>query len=436
MRISLKSKSYVPDFPIPFMQGGKVTFGTEVYDDLMMSATLIEYEGSYYYWLTLDIGIIRSIMVDLIYEGICNYTSKLEKDHLFISATHTHSGPIQTTDPARASHEPGFVETRETVCAEFLDHLGKVAGELFVDCEGTLCKFHSDIMVTQIEGCYSNRNGLDQPCDKSFTLIRFFDDVENTLVGIWMNMSCHSTIIHPRNEKMSSDLVGGIAKRLAKHYGVYPQPSCGCQGDTSTRLTRNNKTANAQEDLIELDHIITSVVDQVLTNEQFEPIVIDRFDVQKIELGYDYYIDPEETEKRLCDILTRKAKEPDRHTKFLYDGNIKILKHRLGANRYFGKIEGWAIHLGELKIAGISGELVNSLGLRLIKHEAHDHRIILGYINDEVGYLVEDTENNFESIARIIPIGMPTVFVGLLLERFEKYDWVHEQELQGGMNET
>lgn len=422
IRIAISTKSYVPDFEVHFIRNNQNVLGTreDFYDDFMMSTTLIEDNDDYYFWITIDYGVVRPIVVDLIYEGICKITSKIKKKNLFVGATHTHSSPQHSKNQAQASHEQGFVETRENTFVEFLDHLGKIAGELFVECESKLTTFHSDIKVTEIEGCYSNRNGLDMPCDKNLTLIRFMKNDTNELVGMWMNMSCHSTVMWPRNVKMSSDLVGGVAKKLAKYYGIYPQPSCGCQGDTSLRLTKK-KTNSVEEDLVELDRITNSIVNQVTKDDNFEPILIDRFDVKEISLKYSYQIDPKETEMRLKKILDDQAKEPDEHTKFLYDGNIKIFKHRLGATEYNGSLESKAINLGELKIGVFNGELVNSLGLEIVRHLPHNHQLVVGYINDEAGYLVANDNKNFESLARIIPSGLTRVLVDLVIDRLNSF---------------
>ena len=74
--------------------------------------------------------------------------------------------------------------------------------------------------TVEIEGCYSNRNGKDKPCDKSFTSISFRDGDE-VVAGVG-SFTCHSTVLGPDNLLVSSDLAGYVARALEKEWGVYP----------------------------------------------------------------------------------------------------------------------------------------------------------------------------------------------------------------------
>lgn len=443
MRIAMSTKSYLEDLPpdfqipcerVPRSHYGEVMFRTkdDVYDDLNMSATLIDHDGEYYFWITMELGIIRPIIVDFIYEGICGVTSKLKKEHLYVGASHTHTAPLYARNPLLASHKPGYVETRETVFAEMLEHYGRIAAALFRACEAKLTEFHSDIKVTEIEGCYANRDdlklpegcfadpeGARRPCDKHVALIRFFSSGTDELIGMWLNMSCHSTIMLPHHKKLSSDLVGQVCKKLFQRFGVYPQPFCGCQGDVGP-MTWVGETE--QDNLDELERVSGSIVEQILSDpEQFRPVAIDRFEVEELSLGYRYQVAPDEIQKRLDRVLAIQASQPNAFERSRYDSNVKIHSARLGTTQFSGSLDGKAIHLGEIKLAVFNGELVSDLGAKLTRYRPHDYRLIVGYINDEAGYLVS-TDDCWESMSRIIPLGLPAALVQLMSERLDSFD--------------
>lgn len=418
MKLGFANRCYLLHEPIPFTRNDKIVFGmlSDCADSFMMSATLMEEDNKLIFWITMDLGIVRSILVDVLYERLLEITDEVAKENFLVMATHTHSGPQPYRFPAEASHNPDFIETPDTLFEPLVSDMAETMKACFLECKASLHEFTADFKTVHIDGCYSNRNGLDAPCDKSITLIRFFRLPEKSLYGMWLNMSCHSTLIHPRNEKMSTDLVGQTVKKTALLTGIYPHPFCGCQGDTSTRLTRR-KTQNSQEDFQQLEELSAEIVRQLDPLNGYHPLHFNQLIHQRISLGYDYEVDKNEAKKRLDAILKAQAQEPEEHRKFLYQGNIKIFTQRLNASRYHGSLDAHLLIFGALKIIVLNGELVNELGLKLVRHDPDNLVLIAGYCNHEAGYLVNQYEENFESIARIIPKGLPYVLIQLIEER-------------------
>lgn len=423
MRLACSTMSFLDNLPenvkLPYRKGAtlKIVLGgkEDAYDDMRISASLIEFKDEYYYWVTIDTGIIRPIICDIMYEQICNYTSCLKKENLIITATHTHSCVLYTKFDYK-QHDPRHVETRDNVYVDVIEHWGNIAGMLFCECEAKLTEFEADIKVVEIEGCYGNIDGDDKPCDKNFSLIRFFKKGTKEIIGMWMNMACHALVMFCSAQKITSDLVGGVAKKLEAYYHVYPQASLGCQGDTHP----GSSLWNEQKDLKKLEQLSSSIAKQVITKGVFEPIVIDWFEVQRISLTYFYEVGQEETRKRYEALLQERDSLPEEE-RGRYTGNIRIQEQRIGATKFEGILDSMAINLGEVKLALFNGELLNELGMELVRHESHDHWLIVGYVNSEAGYLTPRDEGCWPAKSRIIPLGLPNVLVNLVKERLKSF---------------
>ena len=420
-RIAMKTISYLPDHPFKFgfVEQEDIT-KERTYDDFQMTATVMDFSGENVVWVGLDIGGISTAIYDVFAEEIGKVID-VKPTNLYISGTHTHSGP-------NFSKNRTWGEESRADMDEICFTTAKKAAEMVKECMGRLEPFTAEIKVTGIEGCYSNRNSLDGPCDKNVTLIRFKNAETGKPIGMWFNMACHSTMIYPRNLKMSTDIVGNVNKRLAAHYGIPVLSTAGCQGDTSTRLTRQRLgyPDTEEHDLADLDRIVSGIVDQVLAQpEDFEPINIDRFQVTCYEVGFHYTLDPEVTERKIANLEAEIAAETNADQARIKTSALRGVKSRRGQSDFKGVLKCRAINMGEVKIGVFPGELVASLGLQVVRHESHDHRLVACYTNDRgCGYLVEVAEygKNFESLSSIVPVGTPEVITTMMVKELDQFD--------------
>ena len=424
-RIAMKTISYLPDHPFMFGFGEQEPITKErTYDDFQMTATVLEVGGETVVWVGLDISGVSTGMRD-VFAGEIGKVIDVKDENFYLSGTHTHSGPnFQKGD---LFGKRGRGTTREDM-DEICFTTAKKAAELVKECMGKREPFTAEIKVTAIDGCYSNRNRLDGPCDKNVTLIRFKNAETGKAIGMWFNMACHSTMIYPRNLKMSTDIVGGVNKRLAAHYGVPVLSTAGCQGDTSTRLTRQRLgyPDTEEHDLADLDRIVSGIVDQTLAKaEDFEPVVIDRFQVTQYEVGFHYTIDPAITEKKIANLEAEIAAETNADQARIKSSALRAMNSQRGQSDFKGVLKCRALNLGEVKFGVFPGELVASLGLQVVRHQSHDHRLVACYTNDMgCGYLVERAEygKNFESLSSIIPIGTPEVVTSMMVKELDQFD--------------
>lgn len=425
-KIAQCTKCCLPDFPVRFRAQNQIVTGTkdDVYDELTMSTLLFSFNDELAAWVSIDIGNMIPAVRDIIYQKVKEAFPELKKTKFMVNGTHTHEGPEFYQDPVMMGNKLNHIITEADLDMDFVSFLAERTKAMLVECRNKLRPFYAEIGVVSIEGCYSNRNGLEEPADKDISLIRFLDEETDGLLALWMNMSTHSTLLHPRNLKMSGDLVGQVCEKLGKEFGCRPLPTVGCAGDSSTRLVRH-RSDDFADDLKELERISTSIVTQIMEKVVFYPIDIYKMETKEVELVYRYYIDPQKTQFKI-DALKKQADmetNPDR--KRLFMSSRRVLLARVGVHEISEDLIGTAIDMGELKWGAFPGELVGSLGLKVIRHKPHDHRLVACYINDKHGYLVEKEKydsRGFESIAAIIPAGLNEVLTDMIIKELDGFD--------------
>ena len=391
----------------------------DFYDYLTMTGTLLELNGRYVYWIGMDNGNVPQVVRKRLYDRLKEKTDLLDEDALIISATHTHSGPRFTKGmySCRAAKE-------ENCYMGFVDYCADRMYDLFFELERHLRPFSAEIAVVPVEGCYGNRNDLSLPADKDINLIAFNDE-EGERIGMWMEMTTHSTIIFPKNPRISGDFVGNVKTKVSEYFDCPVMPFVGCAGDSSTRCTRKRSDDPAL-DYAELNRLVNEVSEQVKDKAAFEELVIDRFEAAKMELSYSYVQDPESMRRRL--VLLEKQIEEEKNPqqlRLLLQSKQSLEKRILGPFEAEDVLVGRAYNFGELKFGVFPGEPVASLGLQIISHKPHDHRLVLGYTPDGVGYLVEKEEygKNFESINSKIPVGLPEVLTEMIRKKVEEFSY-------------
>ncbi len=390
----------------------------DLYDDLTVTGTLLELNGKYVYWLGIECIIVPSLLRDCLYDRLSRMTDRLDYDALILNSTHTHSGPGFLKKDAGSFHDA----KPDQLYMGLINHLTDVMCNMFAELEKELQPFVSEIAVVPVEGCYGNRNDLSLPADKDVNLISFRTE-DGKRIGMWMELTTHSTIIFPKNTKISGDLVGNVRSAVSEYYQCPVMPFVGCAGDSSTRLTRERSDDPAL-DYSELIRLVNEISSQIYAKASFEPLVIDRFETAQMELGYSYRKDPEAIRRRLekLEQEIREEKDP-RQNKIRLDSRWALERKLKGEMEVSGKLTGRAYNFGELKFGVFPGELVASLGMQIISHQPHDHHLVLGYTADYIGYLVEREEygRNFESLTSDIPVGMPEVLTEMIRQKLAEY---------------
>ena len=379
---------------------------TGVHDDLFLSMILLEINRQLSVWINLDLCVIS----DEIHSKIVGRISggwPVEPKRIVVSATHTHAAPnVKMFD---------FVGQKGCKEDLYLEEILQAADRGMSFCMDHLERDVPEISRILIDGYYSNRNSLEKPVNKEAVVIRFKNEKDRT-VACWLNLSCHSTVLGPDNTLISSDLLGNIAKKLEKVWGIYPMTTNGCCGDASTRLLRKGN------DFAELERVSNGISKQIVEKSVFQPLSINRFDVEDAVHEICYDMDP--------DILREQRKQASEklETETGFDA-IKILKStiysidlKLKQTHVEMKIPCSIIRMGELDVVTIPGELVASLGLKILNSHSGIQRMICTYVNHYVGYIVnkEDYDTCYEGLSSPIPRGNPEKLIDRINSTLKK----------------
>lgn len=195
----------------------------------------------------VDTILVTSEMTDQVRQSVCD-ASDFSYENIHLIATHTHSAPciarMNLPDP------PMDENWKEMTVAGCIDAIIRSAKNR-EECE---CYFN----VEKVEGIYGNRNDFYGEENKCLFMFSFYSG--DKLLGRFINLSCHNTINSTEN-KISSDLFGGIASQLEKD-GSFCVITNGFSGDISTRLYRQGN------DTHEIDRVSELLSNRILKIER------------------------------------------------------------------------------------------------------------------------------------------------------------------------
>lgn len=373
--IELKRPYYTAGFTRP-------TKTDVVSEPLFVTSSVFQHDQK-----TLVLCVIDCVMVDK------NFTQKLKKelyitlglakDDVIIAATHTHSAPafIHMNLP--------FPEYDEEFLKEVHAQCIKSIKQALDQVEPVEVSFSIDT----ISGIYGNRNDKEFHSDKSVYTFKFTNN--NEVKGIFMNISCHPTIINQSVNELSSDLIGGLRRNLREQYHAPVCISNGACGDTSTRFYRQGTGSS------EVQRCSQAIIDQL--SQAFTPCNLHLKNKCQISLqSYLNVKDDPYARHHLATLLSKK--ELDANDQFMLDNYI----YRLTCNSFYHELDTYVYDLGACYLVTIPGELVSALGQRIKDSFPDDPIIIIAYANDYVCYLVNQEEYGayFESKLAETPIGI------------------------------
>lgn len=156
---------------------------------------------------------------------------------VFLTATHTHSGPAGTLDthPAyKQTWTPIFGESDEAL----LTDLVKKSMLLIQHCLKNQEPFRYQKGVSILEGIATDRNDARKPGDSRLGKV-LIETTSGKQLLLW-HFSCHPTVLSASNRFYSADLPGAVAHELVEFDQV--MFFNGNAGNISTRFTRSDST--------------------------------------------------------------------------------------------------------------------------------------------------------------------------------------------------
>lgn len=191
-------------------------------DDLFIRALVIDNGNTNIVFITADLVAIKRTTTETIRKTI-EQTLKIRREHIIISATHTHSGPL-TIDlfgtPADKSYLQFLIKKIIGAVKEALNNLqtakisfasGKAAGisfnRRFIMRNDTIetHPFKGNPEILKSEG----------PVDPEVGVL-YIADSNDEVIGILVNFACHATCMERESLMISADYPGCIEKAICR----------------------------------------------------------------------------------------------------------------------------------------------------------------------------------------------------------------------------
>lgn len=370
----------------------RTDIATGVLSDLWATALVLEVDGVRVVMVSVDLIGLERAWSERVRERIAEL-AEADLAAVHVGFVHTHSAPEYTDvsifGDAERGARPGYMDwVAEQVVGAVSDALA-----------GGLASVHALGARALVEGCYSNRNGLDKPADKEVTLLELVGEDGSVVAGAF-SFACHSTVLGPQNLEVSPDLAGWLASGLAERWGVRPVCLLGAAGDMSNRLHRQGN------DAAELERVGNEVLAQ-LPSECTLPL---RLRAPRLaEFSFERTFQPDKEQKRAqYEEIKRHVEEAKTFDEYkVFSSALGIAEQGLAARPFELDLRCELIDLGDLRLFTMPAELFSRFGVRIKEELGCSLPVLWGYCDYTVGYLgnIDDYGASFETAGSDIPCG-------------------------------
>lgn len=224
MKAGFSKKKITPDLGIIMAGHPGTKYAKRIRDDLFVRVAAINNDVETVVFASLDVLFVEVESVRYIKESVSKKIN-IKSENIFISATHTHSGPM-TTGLFGKEQESGYIvylhsQTIEAVIEAVIDLKSCKVG--FGKTEAKGFAFNARFLMEngKVETHPFKYDkaivGPEGPVDDTFSFIYFYDE-NGSLFGGIINYANHPQIMERQDPSISADFPGEIEKNiLIKH---------------------------------------------------------------------------------------------------------------------------------------------------------------------------------------------------------------------------
>jgi len=343
-----------------------------VHDDIFASAVVF------------DNGLIKTCIItaDVIgfsHEYVDETKSMIEKEtgisveNILITAAHNHGGPTTRAyggEPTKSETE--YVETLKNKMVQIVKESDEKLQPVKIGVAKGICKMNVNRRARHAEGGIWLGRNPEGVCDSEVGVIRL-DAMNGNTIGLLVNWPCHATTGGQENYMITGDWPGAAAREVEK---VYPDAvvliSAGASGDINPIYGPNNNF----DDIDAIGQTLAAEVVRISENAETYTMKDLSVTNQVIKAS-----GKKTSESRMPDVSLDPGPGVDIRVSSLKIGNILI--------------------------AGISGELMNEIGLQVKGDSPYKNTFIYTHCNGNSGYLCTDVsykEGGYEPmVSRTMP---------------------------------
>lgn len=346
---------------------------TGIHDPLFASALYFAGNGTSFLLITADVIGFRAEFVDALKAKISSAVGT-PPENIWITAVHNHGGPAIKADEDKV---PGPNEEYIGILMGKLVDLSVEASKKAMPFRMGIgkgsCRLNINRRAVFADGSTWLGRNLDGPCDHEVGVVKFEDGSGATL-AVLLNWPCHGTASGQDNYQITADWPGAAARTLKDRIGkdVIVAVTAGASGDI-------NPIYGPGTDFDEIEAVgyhVGSEAARTLASIETHP-------VRSLETA------------DAAMSLTGKKACPDRRPRVSYEAGPDV-EVRLSA-----------VKIGDLVLCGVSGELMNEIGLEIKKKSPYSGTFVVTHCNGSSGYICTDqafSEGGYEvQVTRLMP---------------------------------
>jgi len=386
-----------------------------IHDDLYAKSLFLEFGSDQKFLLiALDTLAISLDFSQAVSSEVEHHTG-IPRDHIFIAATHTHSGPegLQSTKllaPDGKMLRVGNIDsalfdfTVEQTVNSTLDSVKNVQqGKLlFGECPFT-------------QRVFGNRRELNTEEQlPTFKMLMLQGDDGNR--ALLYNFGCHPTILHEQNHFISADFPGEVASLITQQMSElkFAMFFNGAAGDVSTRFYRQKSDFDELERIARvlaesITRCMANTGELILDPNKFQTVVIP----VQLKIKEMPPMDVLENMLKQAQDELQSAEEKGERNLRPWQSKVEGIESLIRTSSAIDSAEFiettlHIMNLSDLVFVGIPGELFSTLGRQIEEALKPKKVFVVGYASDYIGYIPDMTaydEGGYETLSTLLKRG-------------------------------
>ena len=386
VKLGVSQSNITPGIPLT-MSGydARKTPFTGVHDSLYASALYFSSGGNKALIITTDLIGFKTELADDIKKLISDEIN-IPAENIMLTAVHNHGGPaIKTYESILTPANEDYIRTLMAKLTQLAVKASKNPVPFLMGIGKGHCTMNINRRAEFADGSIWLGRNQDGPCDHEVDVVRF-EDMNHKTLAVLINWPCHGTASGQENYQITGDWPGATSRFIKKQAGKEIVIAI---------------TAGASADI--------------------NPIYGPGNDFNEIEaVGYQV---GKEAWKTFAQTSTYPVKSLELTTASMTFPGKKACKDQFPQESYESgpdvALRLNVIKVGDLVLAGISGELMTEIGLEVKDQSPYSATIIVTHCNGSGGYICTDkafTEGGYEvKVTRLMP-GAEKPLINKLLE--------------------
>ena len=363
-----------PAMPIQMSgYGGRTEPFKGIHDSLYVTATVFSDESNKSVIITADlIGFSHDFCestIDLIASEV-----GINKDFILLSANHNHGGPVNKTYEKNVSSKiEAYVASVQQKILDAVKAANEKLQPALIGIGVGTCSMNINRRARFADGNVGLGRNPDGPCDRDVAVVRV-DDMDRNPIAILVNWPCHGTTSGPNNYQITGDWMGAAARYVEKATsgGVIVPVTAGASADINPIYGPNDNFRDIES------------IGMLLGEE-----------VIRIAAAIQSY--PNATIGASKITVMANGKKPS-------ESRAPNLKLESGDNV---PVNLSALKIGNIVFAGVSGELMTEIGMRIKTESPFKNTVIITHCGGASGYLCTNQaypEGGYEAmVSRTMP---------------------------------